>query len=443
MLSTADNEALTRTGPGTPMGQLLRRFWTPVLLEEELPSPDCAPVRVRLFGEDLVAFRDSTGRIGLVNSMCPHRGTDMFFGRNEDGGLRCVYHGWKYDVSGQCLDMPTETDESNFKDKVRIKAYETAEAGGIVWAYLGPKENVPDLPRFPYFDLPANQRVATKYLRECNFVQALEGGIDSVHTNFLHITLSRWNNTAEYNARLAARGGDDLDLRYRSGDKAPRFFAQRTDGGLLVASRRVADEDSYYWRFNQYLVPFYTIPPRGSGGGHAFVPLDDYTCWSFNISTRTDRPYSKEEVQVIKSGNIPVGPDDAGGLQNAERVPGTFLTVRNKANDFLMDRDMQRTKNFTGIVGTGNQDSMAQASMPTIMDRTQEHLGVTDLGVIAMRKLLLQEVRDLQEGAEPPEASNPEAYSVRGIHFVEAQSVTLEECVEARRDRMYGSAAPD
>jgi hypothetical protein len=341
-------------------------------------------------------------------------------------------------LTGRCVDMPTETAESNFKDKVRVKAYETAEAGGIVWAYMGPKDKVPPLPHFPYFDVPANQRVATKYLRECNYLQAVEGGIDSVHTNFLHITLSRYRNTTGYQERTATRG-DDLDLRYRSRDTAPRFFVHRTDGGFLVASRRSADDEHFYWRFNQYLVPFYTVPPRGAGGGHAFVPLDDYTCWSYNISARLDRPYSKEEIQVIKSGNIPVGPDDAGGLQNAERIPGTYLTVRNKANDFLIDREMQRTRNFTGIVGTGNQDSMAQASMPVIMDRTQEHLGVTDLGIIAMRKLLLEQVRDLQEGVEPSEASNPEAYHARGIHFVEERSIPLSLAVDARREAMYGS----
>ena len=439
MLSVADNETITKTGPGTPMGEYLRRFWTPFLLEEELPVPDCAPVRVRLMSEDLVAFRDTSGRVGLVAAMCPHRGTDLFFGRNEEGGLRCAYHGWKYDVTGRCMDMPTETPESNFKDKVRVRAYETAEAGGIIWGYLGPKDKMPPLPHFPYFDLPEDQRIATKYLRECNFVQALEGGIDSVHTNFLHITLSRWHNTPEFIERRAGQG-EDLDIQYRAGDTAPRFFVHRTSGGFIVASRRVADEDNYYWRFNQYLLPFYTIPPRGAGGGHAFVPLDDVTCWSFNISTRADRPYSKEEIQVIKSGSIPVGPDDAGGLQNAERIPGTFTTVRNKANDFLIDRTMQRTQNFTGIVGTGNQDSMAQASMPAIMDRTQEHLGVTDLGIIAMRKLLLAEVRDLMEGIEPPEASDPEAYATKGTHFVEKQSVPLAECVAAREELMFGQA---
>jgi phthalate 4,5-dioxygenase oxygenase subunit len=437
MLGTADNETLTRVGPGTSMGEYLRRFWSPVLLEEELPEPDCAPVRVRLFGEDLIAFRNTSGRVGLVKSMCPHRGTDLFFGRNEEDGIRCPYHGWKFDVAGNCVEMPTENAESNFKDKVHLTAYETEEAGGIIWAYMGPKDKIPPLPHFPYFDLPANQRIATKYLRECNWLQSLEGGVDSVHTNFLHITLSRYKNTPGYQERLAARGTEDLDLRYRSGDTAPRFFAHRTDGGFLVASRRDADEDQYYWRFNQYLVPFYSVPPRGAGGGHAFVPLDDYQSWSYNISARTDRAYTKEEMQTIKSGNIPIGLDDAGGLQNAERIPGTYITVRNKSNDFLIDREMQKHTNFTGIVGTGNQDSMAQASMPAIMDRTQEHLGITDLGIIAIRRLLLKEVNDLQDGVEPPEASDAEAYHIRGIHFVEDREVTLADAVEARRESMY------
>ena len=177
MLSDEQTEMLTRVGPGTPMGELLRRYWTPILLHEELPEPDCPPVRVRIFCEDLVAFRDSHGRLGLVEERCAHRQTSLFFGRNEEGGLRCPYHGWKYDMAGNCIDMPTESPESNFKDKVKLISYEVRDGGGLIWAYLGPREFMPpELPQFRFMDVPDEHRLHTKYLRECNFAQAIDGG---------------------------------------------------------------------------------------------------------------------------------------------------------------------------------------------------------------------------------------------------------------------------
>ena len=437
MLSATDNETLTRVGPGTPMGEFLRRFWTPVLLQQELPDPDCPPVRVRIFGEDLVAFRDTEGRVGLLEELCPHRQTSLFFGRNEESGLRCIYHGWKYDVHGDCVDMPTEGPESNFMGKVKIRSYPARDGGGLIWAYLGPKESVPpQLPAFRFMDVPPEYRLHTKYVRECNFLQAIDGGIDSVHTNFLHAGLDRYRRDEEFNQRVA--GSSDLDLRYRTIDTAPQFFAKRSGYGLLVASRRtVADEGKYYWRFNQYLTPYYSMTPRG-GGGHAFVPIDDTNCWSFNLESRVDRPFTGEERERAHAG-IAADPDLAGGIHMNERIPGTYRAAANLENDFLIDRGMQRTKNFTGVVGTGTQDSMAQITMGAIVDRTKEHLGITDVGIIQARRLLLEGVTQLQDGLPPREAWSPEAYSVVGIQFLEDQSVTFDECVERHRDQLYAT----
>src|SRR5688500_3755387 len=185
MLTITDHDIIVDTNRGQPMGELFRRFWLPVALSSELPGPDSVPLRVRIMGEDLIAFRDTDGRVGLVDAYCPHRGAPMFFGRNEECGLRCVYHGWKFDVDGQCVDMPSEPEESTFKDRVRQRAYPCAERGGVVWAYLGPPERRPALPELEWALLPEAQRYASKRLQECNWLQAMEGGIDSSHISFL------------------------------------------------------------------------------------------------------------------------------------------------------------------------------------------------------------------------------------------------------------------
>src|SRR5437867_4202726 len=194
MLGPEDNALLTQSGPGTPMGGLMRRYWVPFLLSSELPEPDCSPVRVTLLGERLVAYRDTDGRVGLLDVHCAHRGASLFFGRNEESGLRCVYHGWKYDLEGRCIDMPNEAPESNpstplrtsFKEKIHLKAYPCRERGGMVWTYMGPRELMPGLPELEWAVVPEGQSFASKRLQECNWLQAMEGGIDSSHISFLH-----------------------------------------------------------------------------------------------------------------------------------------------------------------------------------------------------------------------------------------------------------------
>ena len=186
MLTREDNELLTQTGPGTPMGEFFRRFWMPVLLSEELPTPDCSPVRVKVLSEHLVAFRDTDGRVGVADNYCPHRRASLFFGRNEECGLRCVYHGWKFDVNGDCVDMPSEPAESNFKDKVKIKAYPAREYGSCVWVYMGPPALQPELPGFEWARVPDDHRVVTRFIQHSNYMQCTEGEIDSCHVSFLH-----------------------------------------------------------------------------------------------------------------------------------------------------------------------------------------------------------------------------------------------------------------
>jgi phthalate 4,5-dioxygenase len=433
MLSTEENEMLTRTGPGTPMGELLRRFWLPALLPEEVAEPDGAPVRVRLLCEDLVAFRDSDGRLGLVSAYCPHRRAHLFFGRNEECGIRCIYHGWKFDVDGNCVDLPTEPAEANFKDKVHLNAYTLREAGGIVWAYMGPKAGMPEVPQLPLTQVPAEYRFVIKRLQESNYAQALEGGIDSAHTRFLHGRLDAFRNTANYQKATASLrqkfnnapdslSPRELDILFRMADKAPRVMAKRTPYGLAIGARGTISEQSYYWRFNQFLMPFYTMPPRDPGG-HAFVPIDDENCWVWTFRVNTNRPLTADEIYGMRTGQT----DGRFGAP----VDKEYKPLANKANDFLLDRQLQRTYNFTGIYGTGNQDMAAQVSMGAITDRTQEMLGVTDVGIIEMRKLLLTAAKDLCEGKEPNEALQPEVYDgVRGVSLVRPQNVPFDNCVD-------------
>ncbi len=189
MLSAQDNEYLCRVGPGTPMGDLFRQYWLPAIRSDELAAPDCPPLRVKLLGEELIGFRTTSGKVGLVQNACPHRGASLFFGRNEECGLRCVYHGWKFDVHGNCVDIPSEPQDSTFKDKVKIKAYPTAEYGGCIWVYMGPPDRQPALPRLEWARVPASQRVLSRWIQECNYMQAVEGEIDSAHVSWLHAPL--------------------------------------------------------------------------------------------------------------------------------------------------------------------------------------------------------------------------------------------------------------
>jgi len=404
MLSREDNDLLTRSGPGTLMGALMRRYWIPFLLSCELPEPDSPPVRATLLGEKLVAFRDTEGRVGLLSEHCAHRGASLFFGRNEECGLRCVYHGWKYDVEGHCVDMPNEPLESNFRDKVRQIAYPCRERGGIVWTYMGPPDLQPALPEFEFVTVPEDYRCTTKRLQECNWLQALEGGLDSSHISFLH----RGNYS------------DDLgDIYY--GDPAPKFSVTARDYGLLVAARRnTASEGEYNWRLTPWVMPWYMMIPYPDGqayGGHCWVPIDDETCWAWTFSWRSERPVSPEERQLWESG-VHI---------HSKLLPGSFRPEANKDNDYLIDRELQRSRrSFTGIFGSGPQDAAVQEGMGPIYDRTQEHLGASDAGVIATRRHLLKALRDpsLALGLDP------------ASHHVHAVDVNLP------READFAQAAP-
>jgi nitrite reductase/ring-hydroxylating ferredoxin subunit len=406
MLSLSDNELLTRTGPGTAMGELFRRFWHPVLLAEEVPEPNGTPVRLRVLSEDLVAFRDSNGAIGIIDALCPHRRAGMFFGRNEACGLRCVYHGWKFDVHGNCVDMPTEPRDSTFKDKVKTKAYPTAEYGGCIWVYMGPPEKQPRLPALEWARVPDSQRVVSRWIQECNYMQALEGEIDSAHVSWLHAPLQVENSP--FRGRF-----DDSILR----DGAPKLTVKPTDYGFCYGARRDADRGEYYWRVTQWLLPtFSLIPAHGfPRGGRCWIPIDDSHISVIQYSYHPERPLTEAEVQRGRTS-----PEVK--LARYRLPDGVIIDicrdVRNADNDYLIDRDMQHTQNFTGIPVIRTQDTAMTESMGGIVDRSQEHLGTTDVAVIAARRCLINMAHNLEAGIEPIEALQPDIYNVRAVDMV-------------------------
>jgi len=376
MLSREENELLTRVHADRPMGRLLRRYWIPALLSEEIPEAECPPVRVRLLGEDLVAFRDSEGRIGLLGEHCAHRGTSLFYGRNEECGLRCIYHGWKYDVQGNVLETPAEPASSQLKNKVHHTAYSCIEAGGMVFAYLGPREEKPVFPTYAWLGVPQAQIYIAKSLLECNYLQALDGDCDSSHLNFLH--------------KIFKPDGRHGFLRYE--DQSPDFEIDEMEFGFRVAAIRKIAPDTRYVRVSQFVMPFIGCVPVGreiDGKLDGFkavyqVPADDDNTWRYDFFFKWSKPMTKQDSS------------------KRDFVGADYRKLRNLSNNYLQDRQMQKTVNFTGIEEFLNQDACATESMGAIVDRTKEHLGASDSYIIQVRRFLLKAVRDLQAGKQPP-----------------------------------------
>ena len=402
MTTAEENEQLTRTGPGMPMGALFRRYWLPALLAEEIAKPDCAPVRVRLLSERLVAFRDTQGRIGLIDEFCAHRGVSLFFGRNEECGIRCPYHGWKYDVVGQCVEVPSEAEESGFCRKIKLRGYPCIERGGIVWTYMGPAEQRPPEPAYEWLGVPQAHRLASKRLQESNYLQAMEGGLDSIHSTFLHRYSVGDDPLLKRDAESAAM---------IKGDPRPAFLPTVSPAGLHVSTRRKVGEDRYFWRVTQFLMPCFNLfPPYGDNpcGGHAWVPRDDESCWVFSIDYHPRRALTPAEHDAAAAGrgvHVPL-------------VPGTFLPIANKGNDYLIDRAAQKArKTFSGVMCVGVQDAAVQESMGLIADRSREHLVGSDNGIIMTRRRLLEAARACAGGSPLP-GLDPATQRVRAVSMV-------------------------
>ena len=289
MLNRDDNELLTRTGPGTVMGDLVRQYWIPVVESKEL-EPGGRVKRVMLLGERLVVFRGRSGRAGLIGEFCPHRSASLYYGRVEENGMRCAYHGWKFGLDGQCQEMPSEPPESSFAAKVKHTAYPCLEKGGVIWAYMGPASPPPPLPELEFTLLPEGHTFISRRVQDCNWFQAMEGGIDSSHISFLHAPIDHRNRDVTQDMDRVSFG---VGAAVSTGDRAPRFEVADTDYGVLIGARRANPDGRWYWRITQFLLPFYTMPPTDLDErivqSHIWVPMDDTHSVNWMVTWHPDR----------------------------------------------------------------------------------------------------------------------------------------------------------
>jgi phthalate 4,5-dioxygenase oxygenase subunit len=409
MLSQQQNESLTRVGPNSAMGDLLRLYWIPFYPGRDL-GPDGQPKRVKLLGEDLVAFRDSSGRPGLVANACPHRGAPLMFARNEECGLRCVYHGWKFDVDGRALDMPAEPAGSRLKERVRLTSYPCRERNGILWTYMGPDpDSAPPLPEIEWNLVPEENLVVSFRVQECNWLQALEGEIDSAHAPILH---ARIDNQGAINDWVAKK------------DLSPRFKCRRQPFGLSIASRRAVDAENLYWRVNQFMLPFWTLVPPQSKypelSGHAWVPMDDEHTLCLMFSYTPDEPFYPRSRALLEDGHNGRETGHASRNCYAPRPPTTpyadFWTRFTPGNGYDFDYASQQDTWFSGLPGLWVQDSACQSGVAPVYDRTREHLGASDAGVVAARRLLLETLSNFADrGERPAGADDPATFMVRAV----------------------------
>ncbi len=405
MLSLEENELLTNTNPGTPMGELFRRFWIPVALSEEIPGPDCDPVKVKILGEDLIVFKDSEGRPGLVDAYCPHRGAPMFFGRNEESGLRCVYHGWKFDVEGNCTDLPNAPEGETFKNKVRITAYPCVEGGGMVWAYMGPSEKQPPVPAFEFMGLPESHWYTKKFRLECNWLQAQEGDFDPSHGRFLHTTLD--NNNSNPGNRV-----NGLNLGVATGNQYYGYYnVEETDTGMLFTTVQQMSSGKMQVGVLPWMMPMFCVP--GTAGITMFssnmrVPIDNTSTMFFRLRWSRE-PIAESELREYKQG----------GYVYPKMLPGTWKTEANIFNDYKIDRVAQRNYSYTGIKSFPLQDiAMMENQWGPLADRRKEHLTSADEGIIRIRRRLIRTVRALMEGQEPKEPWHAEGFRANRARMV-------------------------
>lgn len=410
------------------MGAFLRRFWLPVLLSSELPEPDGPPKKLRVMGEDLLAFRDTQHRVGLIDPVCPHRGANLYYGRNEESGIRCAFHGLKFDVNGNCVDIPIAPADTN-KAKLGINAYPTREAGGYVWAYFGPREHMPELPEMEFTRLPESHVFVSKKWQDCNWVQCMEGALDTAHFSFLHMVTAQDEEQALEmlrHAAIGAQGEHNARIRWVRDDTMPTFEVRETDVGLTIGGARRADGEDLYWRIAQFMQPNHALVPSAFPGenyhGQTWVPVDDKHCWIYTYTWNPDRPLTEEEREQCRKGHT----------VHAE-VDANYVPLRTKSNDYLIDREVQKHLSFTGIHGVSEQDAAIQDSQGEIADRTREHLFATDIGVVRFRRHLIQAVRDLAEhGREPKAATRPASFALRSGGWVTHRDKALREVMIER-----------
>jgi phthalate 4,5-dioxygenase len=393
-------ESITRTGPGTPMGELMRNYWIPAAKSSELVA-DGPPVRIMLLGEKLLAWRDTSGRVGVMDHRCPHRCASLFYGRNEENGLRCVYHGWKYDVEGNCLDMANIPERQHFLDRVRAKAYLARERNDVVWVYMGDPAKAPELPPFEAL-LGPKENVQIRFVqRRCNYIQAIEGDLDTSHVGLLHFGAAKASTSDRRHLDLVA-------------NRAPEYRITETNYGLCYGAHRPSTTvpGGTYWRVAHYLYPFWIMPPVASLEQNimvrAFIPMDDEHCMFVGFESllymREDDHHRHPGVHIRDN----LQPNGTGWYDR-------FRLVECEENDYLIDRDEQRERSFTGIEGIHTQDQCVTESMGGIVDRSFENLAPSDIAIARFRRMLQNTVKAFQDGKRPPSADDMGLYrNIRG-----------------------------
>jgi phthalate 4,5-dioxygenase len=423
MMTAEENERLTRTGPETSMGRYFRRFWQPVALSRELPEVDGAPLRVNIMGEQLVAFRNAKGVVGLVDSRCPHRGANLYFGRNEDCAIRCVFHGWKFDMEGKPIELPNVPRDSRYYESIRLKTYPTREYGDIVWAYLGPRDEAGPMPEVPQLDfgaVPSSHRYISKKLQECNWAQSIEGALDTSHFSFLHMPAPGVESNQNPDAPA-----DEKRLRWIRDDPMPLFSLLEHDVGFVVGGARRADGQDRYWRTTQFALPSHSTTPSTFPGethfGYTWVPIDDENCWIYTYAWNPERPLTEEELAKFRGGHGVIA-----------EVDDHYQPIRNRANEYLIDRANQKHVTFTGVRGVAEQDAMIQDSQGRIADRTVEHLSASDAAIVRFRRAMLGGAKALESGTPPAAPYHHESYRLRSGSWIAAEGVSFEQVMLER-----------
>lgn len=430
MSKATDGHDLTRVGPGTVMGELMRQYWLPAALSSELRA-DGDPMRLMLLGEALIAFRDSSGRVGVLDHQCPHRCASLFLGRNEEGGIRCVYHGWKFDVDGRCLEMPNVPPPQDFKEKVRAKSYKVQEVAGLIWVYMGAREQPPALPMHEALFVPAEDLTVTILQREANWLQGLEGDIDTSHFGFLHAGHVKAEDFEEGHP-----------ARHTVANRAPEYKVADTEWGTMYGAYRPESDGKMHWRMAHFSLPFWTQTPNADFADHvvakAWVPMDDTHTMLISIYGGRGKG-ATYSTSKLKSGSGIGGAEPLDYLPNSTDWFGRWRAVQNVGNDWQIDREAQRSNRiYTGIRNIVMQDQAVSESMGPIVDHTKEHLAPSDIMISRTRRRLLNTARALADnGIVPPGVDDAEVFwkARAGSFYADANS----DWLDAYREQLKGA----
>ena len=429
MTTAAENKILTETGPGTPMGEFMRQYWIPAAKSSELTA-DGEPVRILLLSEQLIAFRDTNGKVGIMDHRCPHRCASLFFGRNEDGGIRCVYHGWKFDADGKCTDMANVPPHQDFKHKVHAKAYRTEERNGLVWVFMGDQAKVPPLPNLEAFLLPEDQLELKFIQRECNWLQAEEGEMDTSHIGFLHF--------GSFDPKQFEKVEHQT---FAVANRAPEYASQETDYGFMYGAYREGEPGQHYWRVGQFVFPFWALPPihpiEVNYLARAYVPMDDTHTMMVYLRYKHARANDTPEQTAARARRVGTSAQERL-LPNTTDWYGRFRLSENKRNDYGIDRAVQKNGSYSGIDGISLQDQCVTESMGEIVDRTFEHLAPSDIMITRTRRRLVKAaVAFAEKGELPGSYGRVDAFDgVRGGNYQAPEGI---DWIEGYRDQIARS----